>query len=321
MITNRLDGSTIPVQLAERDRVCDAVARIAVERGDSDAVIYADEHLNYSQLLARVTLLRELVNHVEEPLHGGRVGVLGHRTVLTPVAMFAAHLAGHPFVVLDPAAPAKLMAGMVTDVGVHVTVDPRDGHVRATGVTAAVPADEAYVLFTSGSTGAPRGVSVSQRNLAVSTAARLEVYRGFGTPRFLLPSPFHFDSSMAGIWGTLAVGGALVVAREDERLDPCETVALINRHRITHVLAVPNLYTEILHAVRADGGGSCASLRVAICAGEHLPQDTVRLHFDTVPGVTLINEYGPTECTVWSTYKRYDRPGAPRSACRSPVPW
>jgi amino acid adenylation domain-containing protein len=209
---------------------------------------------------------------------------------------------------------------------VSVILDPRTGerltYRRADTAPAVAPApdDEAYVLYTSGTSGRPKGVSVSQQNLAASNTARLAVYEGFGTPVFLLLSPFHFDSSVAGIWGTLAAGGTLVVAGEDERRTPEALVGLVARHGVTHTLTVPSFYTELLHTVREDEGlaGDLASLRLVICAGESLSRSVIDQHFALLPAVSLGNEYGPTECTVWSTYRVYDKPAD--SSIGFPVP-
>lgn len=250
----------------------------------------------------------------------GRIAVLGHRTVLTPAYLLAVHLSGRAFVLLDPNLPRRLEQHVLTSTGVQRVLDPRtvpepDGLDELDAVDDF--AEEAYVLYTSGSAGLPKGVSVTQRNLASSNQARLTVYREFGTPCFLLLSPFFFDSSVAGTWGTLTAGGCLIIATEEERRDPAALMALVERHRITHTLTVPSFYTEFLHAVRARPERA-RSMRVAICAGETLPQSVLRHHFVTCPGVPLFNEYGPTECTVWATYRRYDRPGP--SAVGVPIP-
>ncbi|MET7451368.1 non-ribosomal peptide synthetase [Streptomyces sp. NPDC005574] len=187
-------------------------------------------------------------------------------------------------------------------------------------VPVVVPEDEAYVLYTSGTSGRPKGVSVSQENLAVSNAARLAVYEGFGSPVFLLLSPFHFDSSVAGVWGTLAAGGTLVVAGQEERRVPEALVELVARHRVTHTLTVPSFYAELLHTVRENErlARDLASLRLVICAGESLARGVIDQHFALLPAVALGNEYGPTECTVWSTYRVYDKPAEP--GIGTPVP-
>ncbi|WP_327357696.1 non-ribosomal peptide synthetase [Streptomyces sp. NBC_01304] len=181
---------------------------------------------------------------------------------------------------------------------------PGDGSFAAT----AGPADPAYLIYTSGSTGEPKGVIVEHRNLAASTRARLMVYPG--TPTFLLLSPLAFDSSVAGIWGTLHAGGCLVVATADELRDAEALVALVSRHRVDRTLCVPTLYGLLLDAAERAGTSPLASLRQVIVAGEALPQTLADRHFAVHSSVVdLVNEYGPTEATVWAAFHRFTGTG------------
>ncbi|MDD9380522.1 non-ribosomal peptide synthetase [Streptomyces sp. ZAF1911] len=168
--------------------------------------------------------------------------------------------------------------------------------------------DPAYLIYTSGSTGEPKGVVVEHGQLAASTAARRLVYPG--EPVFLLVSPLAFDSSVAGLWGTLTAGGCLIVASPDEVRDPERLVELVERHEVTHLLCVPSLYGVLLDAARRLGGERLRSLETVIVAGEPLPPELVTRHFAQRTGATaLVNEYGPTEATVWASYHRFEAPG------------
>ncbi|MGV9992805.1 non-ribosomal peptide synthetase [Streptomyces sp. NPDC003374] len=307
-------------------RVCDAVMERAGRHPDRPAVICGDDTLSYGELATAAASLARAVG-ADGPYgpHGAsrRIGILSHRTASTVALALGVWLSGRSFVFLDPAAPQETARHIRSSAGVSVVLDPLtgnhltypDGARVVPGVPGSVPVprDEAYVLYTSGTSGRPKGVSVSQENLAVSNAARLAVYEGFGAPVFLLLSPFHFDSSVAGVWGTLAAGGTLVVAGEEERRAPEALVGLVARHGVTHTLTVPSFYAELLHTVREDErlARDLASLRLVICAGEALSRSVIDQHFALLPAVSLGNEYGPTECTVWSTYRVYDKPGEP----------
>ncbi|MFJ6195057.1 amino acid adenylation domain-containing protein [Micromonospora sp. NPDC092111] len=153
----------------------------------------------------------------------------------------------------------------------------------------------AYTMFTSGSTGVPKPVTVSRAALSYSTAARLEYY-GSPPQRFLLCSSISFDSSVAGVYWTLCAGTTLVIPSDR----PFDVRALIRAgavHRPTHTLMVPSLYRLVLRS-------PVRSLRTVIVAGESCPPGLVDLHYARMPQATLYNEYGPTECTVWSTVHR-----------------
>ncbi len=159
------------------------------------------------------------------------------------------------------------------------------------------PENLAYVIYTSGSTGGAKGVEVTQQNLAQSTAARLDYYADAGKD-FLLLSSFAFDSSVAVIFHALCSGGALILPVPDFNWEARQIASLIAQNRISNLLCIPLLYSELLETA---GAHQLVSLRQVIVAGEVCPRQLVALHYRLLPDVELFNEYGPTEATVWST--------------------
>ena len=154
----------------------------------------------------------------------------------------------------------------------------------------------AYIVYTSGSTGRPKGVVVTHDNLRISTGARLQAY-DTAPERFLLVPSVAFDSSVAGIFWTLATAGTLVIPTDDEARDPHRLAQLVAEERVTSVLCVPSLYDQVLRA----GGDHLQGLETAIVAGESCPSRLVEEHFRVLSKTRLFNEYGPTEATVWAT--------------------
>ncbi|NUT35321.1 MAG: AMP-binding protein [Hamadaea sp.] len=158
------------------------------------------------------------------------------------------------------------------------------------------PGRLAYTCYTSGSTGTPKPVTVSAAALAYSTAARLAYYRQ-PVGGFLLCSSISFDSSVAGVYWTLACGGALLIP--SPRTGDLVAVGRMARaHHPTHLLLVPSLYAV---ALRGGLAADLGSLRSVIVAGEACPPALVGEHFARLSATALFNEYGPTECTVWCT--------------------
>jgi amino acid adenylation domain-containing protein len=173
---------------------------------------------------------------------------------------------------------------------------PTRAHSRAPlQETGAAAGGAAYVLYTSGSTGRPKGVVVTHDNLRVSNAARVQVYGTAAGQRFLLLPSIAFDSSVAGLFWTLAGGGTLVLPTGDELRDPRRLARRVDEEQVTSLLCVPSLYAHLL-ATGADLG----SLEIVIVAGESCPARLVEEHFRRLPRTRLFNEYGPTEATVWA---------------------
>ncbi|MGW4369366.1 amino acid adenylation domain-containing protein [Nocardia takedensis] len=261
---------------------------------------------------------------------GDRVGLVTEPSVDAIAAVLGILRSGAAYVPIDPAHPTGRIRDVLIDAGVRAAVVSHGARhqVAAPGlplvaaevdiraVSTAAPdrepetaaEDPAYLIYTSGSTGEPKGVVVGHDQLAASTSARRSVYPQASV--FLLVSPLGFDSSVAGIWGTLTTGGELVVATADEARDPEALVGLIEQHRVTRLLCVPSLYGRLLDAaVRADPE-RLATLESVIVAGESLSEALVHRHFDVHrEGVVLVNEYGPTEATVWASYRWFTEPG------------
>ncbi|MET8849706.1 non-ribosomal peptide synthetase [Amycolatopsis sp. NPDC004625] len=256
---------------------------------------------------------------------GSRVAVLAEPSAAMVAAALGVLRAGAAYVPLDQAQPDARIAAVLADARVAAAVVTGDrlagsglplirADEAAEGGEVPLPpipvgaADPAYLIYTSGSTGEPKGVLVEHGQLTASTGARHAVYPG--APVFLLVSPLAFDSSVAGLWGTLTAGGSVVVARPDEVRDPGRLLALIEEHAVTRMLCVPSLYRVLLDAAARLGGRGLSTLDTVIVAGEPLPQSLVDRHFAVHAGaVALVNEYGPTEATVWASYRRFDAPG------------
>ncbi len=283
---------------------------------DAPAVLAGDRTLSYEALQMRAAQVSNALDQAGVgpgdrvglylprggDLIAGLLGILGRRAAYVP---------------LDPAYPPNRSQAVLEDAEVRavlstaslamtlpeggwqiVTLESLDASTdKATAACLdAGGEDPAYLLYTSGSTGRPKGVVVTQRNLRASTAARLQVY-GTEPPRFLILPSIAFDSSVAGIFGTLAAGGSLVIPTDDAVQDPRELARLIRTEQVTHVLCVPSLYATLL-----DADPKIASvLSVVIVAGERCPASLVRRHFELGPETRLFNEYGPTEGTVWAT--------------------
>jgi amino acid adenylation domain-containing protein len=306
-----------PLALAEEDAatVLAPIVRWASADPDRPAVVESSgTAVSYGELLSKARgLAASLRARLGAP---SRVGVSLGRSAGLVEAILGVQLAGASYVPIDPGTPSDRRSRLIALASLDAVVVDASTAPLFTGVPqidiSTIPigddvpielpagAAAAYVIFTSGSTGEPAGVEVSHANLASSTGARPAFYGAEAPSRFLLTPSIGFDSSMVGIYWSLVSGGSIVVPDDAEVRDVDRLGALIAAHEVTHLLMVPSLYRALLTR-RAD---DLAGLRVAIVAGEACPADLVDEHHRRLPGTQLVNEYGPTEATVWATAHR-----------------
>lgn len=248
---------------------------------------------------------------------GEKVGVHMANPVNAIVGLVAIGLVGAVYVPLDISYPQVRLTAMIEDAGVKlVLVEPgsdgidfavpsvdicacaEDDYFEPQAVSAGSPV---YVIFTSGSTGRPKGVLVSHGNLDSSNQARINFYKVCSSTRFLLLSSFSFDSSIAGLYSTLSGGGTLCLIDGNNVSEFDAVATAINNMQVTHTLMVPSLYSVLLPNVDVS---KLASLKSVTVAGERCPQALIETHKSIMPGCELVNEYGPTEGTVWATADR-----------------
>lgn len=169
----------------------------------------------------------------------------------------------------------------------------------------------AYVLFTSGSTGAPKGVEIEHRQLVNLLLASRDLLCFDKTDRYLAIATIAFDISVVEMFLPLLVGGSLLLRSRSLLRDPARLVVELKDHGVTVVQLGPSSWSVLLQS-----GAAFPHLRVAISTGEPItPSLATRL-----PQIAdlALNLYGPTETTVWATGYRLStepaesRPGTSR---------
>ncbi|WEN15095.1 non-ribosomal peptide synthase/polyketide synthase [Rhodanobacter sp. AS-Z3] len=296
------------------------------------AVSDATRSLDYAALNSSANRLAHLL--IAQGIRANeRIAICLDRGVDLAVAILATLKAGAAYVPLDPAYPAERLVHILADATPrYLLVDAAGRETLANAPTtdirtidmdapstawAAQPADNptsvavtsdclAYVIYTSGSTGKPKGVMIEHRHLVASTLARHAYYGTQRETRFLLLSSIAFDSSVAGLFGTLTEGGCVRFSARDEAQDPRAVARTIADTGITRLLCVPSLATLLIERLSAQ---SHLSLREIIVAGESCPASLPAALATVLPDVTLFNEYGPTEASVWATAQRCEITG------------
>ncbi|MCI0565055.1 MAG: AMP-binding protein, partial [Nitrososphaera sp.] len=286
---------------------------------EARAVICEDQLLSYAELDCRANkLARCLLSRGIGP--DTLVAISVERSIEMIVGLLGILKAGGAYVPIDPGYPKDRIIFMLEDscvsllltqerllakfpsANVNILCLDRDwplisDYPAAAPNTCLSPSNLAYVIFTSGSTGRPKGVMVSHANAVHSTEARIDYYDP-AISSFLLLSSFSFDSSVAGLFWTLSIGGCLCIPDEEAQKDPLALLGLISQQKISHLLCLPSLYAALLQqATPAQAESICA----VIVAGEACSWDIVAQHCGKLSQARLFNEYGPTEGAVWSS--------------------
>lgn len=307
---------TIPANVSD---ICQLFDQRVAQDPEAIALRLADSAMTYGDLQLRANCIaRYLMNLGAGP--DVLIGVCMEASFDAMAVILGIMKAGAAYVPLDPSYPMDRLAFVLEDCSplVIMTTEQWLGGMPATYIPiicleheqdaidqqaddellhAAHASNLAYVIYTSGSTGRPKGTLITRGNLLASTLARISHYESHPPPLYLLLSSLAFDSSVAGIFGTLGAGGVLHLLQGHANFDPHRIRERIRRDGITHYLTV-----AAAHAAIVEGSGDeLASLSCVIVAGEACSHSVVALHESRLAHCRLFNEYGPTEATVWAT--------------------
>ncbi|WP_456340313.1 amino acid adenylation domain-containing protein, partial [Streptomyces anulatus] len=286
----------------------------AAAHPDAPAVVHGSTEVGYGELrTAADALAGRLADRGVR--RGDAVALLMPRSPGLVAAVLAVLKAGAAYVPLDPRYPAARTRRVMAETGTRVLVTdrapapgavPEDTEVvlLAPGlaglpeaakpvVCAAGPEDLAYIMYTSGSTGEPKGIGVTHRNVA--ELAGDPHWRTGAHARVLLHSSAAFDASTYELWVPLLTGGTVVVAPDGE-LDLHVLGDTVVRQRVTGLWLTSSLFTLV-----AEGLPGClAGVREVWTGGEAVSPEAVRAAQAACPGLVVVNGYGPTETTTFA---------------------
>jgi nonribosomal peptide synthetase DhbF len=289
---------------------------------NATAVVFENTSLTYVQLNSRAN---QLAHHLIKlgVRTEDRVGLLLERSTELVVAILAVVKAGGCYVPVYPGSPVERLQLILTETEAQVVLT--DPVTRAGGLTTKahllvlndnpslakeeegnpeiviVPSQLAYIMYTSGSTGYPKGIAVTHYNVVKLASDHL--WQDSSQDQVLLHSSHAFDASTYELWVPLLTGKQVVVAPPGEA-DIHSLQRLITQKNITGLFLTPGLF----HLMAEEHPGCLARVHQVVIGGDVLSATMVQRVLAQHPMLTVTNGYGPTEATTFATSHRIHAP-------------
>ncbi|MCX6274153.1 MAG: AMP-binding protein [Bacteroidetes bacterium] len=296
---------------------------------DEPAFCIGDKYYSYSNFRKTIAGIQQQI--AETGLTGHRnIGILAYDDIETYASVFAILYMGHAFVPVNPLHPLERNKEIIHQSDIALLLSGKDdtiarnlssektkliftGDQSSQGDFIQVPLSpyqNAYILFTSGSTGAPKGVPITINNLNAFLDAFFSIgYKVDYHDRFIQMFDLTFDLSIMGYMAPLCIGACIYTVPPDA-IKYVHVYKLLEKYQITFALLVPSILISLREYFPEM---NLPKLRYSLFCGEALYEDIAMEWSKCIPGATIQNVYGPTEATIFCMLYNVSRSGNNKS--------
>ncbi len=276
------------------------------------ALAHANTSLTYTELCNMSNIIAKAIH--EKDLYNCRIAIMCRKSIFMVASLLGIMKSGNCYIPIDPEYPEERINYIMENCNCKLLITTSDLQEQVSCNSKIIlnnldfskqinfedkslPDNLAYMIYTSGTTGNPKGVKIKHKNIVNTLLWRKNYYK-FSTKDAILQIPsFSFDSSVEDIFTPLISGSKLVIPTSS-KIDINSISEDIEKNKVTHFLVVPSLYKVLLH----EKYDCLKYLSIVTIAGESFPSTLLGEHFEKLPNVRIVNEYGPTENSVCSTY-------------------
>ncbi|MBS1523429.1 MAG: amino acid adenylation domain-containing protein [Bacteroidetes bacterium] len=278
----------------------------AAQNPDVKILAFGNTELSYRELNEKSNQLANYLRANYDIKADDLVGLLLDRSEWMVIAMLGILKSGAAYVPVDPAYPEERIAYMLGDSKCKVMITPgeldnfkqqQNKYSKQDIPPISGLSNLAYMIYTSGSTGKPKGVMVEHGNLACFNQNLTERYGFKPGMKLAALTTYTFDISVLELLCTLSIG---VHVRVMDEIDPLQILAQLQEHQINILQLTPSRLNQLTAAT--SNYSSLSGLDILMIGGEALGEKIHKGLRKELPHVSVLNVYGPTEATIWSTW-------------------
>ena len=294
-----------------KDRDLVSLFKEQVEKNpDSIALVYEEKEFTYLELDELSNRFSIYLQHRYDIKQGDHIGIRLSKSEWSIISILGVLYSGCVYVPIDVDYPEDRIVYMEVDSGCKVTITEEvlNNFSSYKGVLSKelkvdnLPSESlAYIMYTSGSTGAPKGVKISHDNI-ISLVKNSGYYKFSSSDVLLSTGSYSFDATTFEYWGMLLNGGRLIISSRSTLLDKSILLSVVKKHKV-NVMWLTSGYAN--HLIK-ESIALFSGLSTVLIGGDVLSHKHIKMIRDTYPSLVIINGYGPTENTTFSLTHRIE---------------